>query len=55
MEESGGIEKNLGDQGFLKTGVPLELKEAPAERERMTRRKIWKSSGIHSLNQAEMK
>lgn len=46
MEESGGSEKNTGDRGFLKTGVPLELREAPAERERMTKRKIWKSSGI---------
>lgn len=36
----------MGDQGFLKAGVPLELKEAPAERERVTRSKIWKSSGI---------
>lgn len=46
MEESGGSEENTGDRGFLKTGVALELREAPAERERMTKRKIRRSSGI---------
>lgn len=35
----------MGDRGFLKTGVPLELKEAPMERERI-RGKIWKASGV---------
>lgn len=46
MEELGGSGKNMGDWGFLKMGVFLELKEILGERERMIRRKIWKLFGI---------